>query len=127
MGTMCTPVAMARRDAPVAALLPARDARALGEHDDPDALGRQPLALRGHFVPVLGALAAVDVVSPRGRLWRAERAACVDDETTLRDWLNTRVGKTQRLAALYFVDELPHSAIGKVLKREPRDRYGAAR
>jgi long-chain acyl-CoA synthetase len=33
------------------------------------------------------------------------------------------VGKTQRLADLQFVDELPRSAIGKVLKRELRDRW----
>ena len=41
----------------------------------------------------------------------------------LRDWLNQRVGKTQRLAALYLIDELPRSAIGKVLKRELRQRH----
>ena len=41
----------------------------------------------------------------------------------LRDWANRRVGRTQRLAALRFVDELPRSAIGKVLKRELRDGY----
>jgi acyl-CoA synthetase (AMP-forming)/AMP-acid ligase II len=37
-------------------------------------------------------------------------------------WANTRLGKTQRLAALHAIDELPRSAIGKVLKRELRDR-----
>jgi long-chain acyl-CoA synthetase len=41
----------------------------------------------------------------------------------LRDWLNQRVGKTQRLSALHLVSELPRSAIGKVLKRELRDQY----
>jgi long-chain acyl-CoA synthetase len=35
-------------------------------------------------------------------------------------WYNARAGKTQRLAALHFIDELPRSAIGKVLKRELR-------
>ena len=43
---------------------------------------------------------------------------------TLLQWANARVGKTQRLAALHFLDELPRSAIGKVLKRELRERYG---
>jgi len=43
----------------------------------------------------------------------------------LRQWLNERVGKTQRLAALHLIDELPRSAIGKVLKRELRDTYAA--
>jgi acyl-CoA synthetase (AMP-forming)/AMP-acid ligase II len=42
----------------------------------------------------------------------------------LRDWVNTRVGKTQRLSDLRFVQELPRSAIGKILKRELRDTYG---
>jgi acyl-CoA synthetase (AMP-forming)/AMP-acid ligase II len=41
----------------------------------------------------------------------------------LRDWVNTRVGKTQRLSGLRFVQELPRSAIGKVLKRELREMY----
>lgn len=37
--------------------------------------------------------------------------------------VNAVLGKTQRLAALLPIDELPRSAIGKVLKRELRDRY----
>jgi acyl-CoA synthetase (AMP-forming)/AMP-acid ligase II len=41
-------------------------------------------------------------------------------------WFNARVGKTQRLTALEAVDELPRSAIGKVLKRELRDAWLAA-
>ena len=41
----------------------------------------------------------------------------------LMQWLNQRVGKTQRVADLRFIDELPRSAIGKVLKRELRDLY----
>lgn len=43
----------------------------------------------------------------------------------LREWVNQRVGKTQRLSDLRLVDELPRSAIGKVLKRELRDLYVA--
>ena len=38
----------------------------------------------------------------------------------LRNWLNQRVGKMQRLSALHLIAELPRSAIGKVLKRELR-------
>lgn len=38
-------------------------------------------------------------------------------------WANERLGRTQRLSALEFVDALPRSAIGKVLKRELRDAY----
>jgi acyl-CoA synthetase (AMP-forming)/AMP-acid ligase II len=48
-----------------------------------------------------------------------------EDPEALRQWANERLGKTQRLAALRFVDELPRSAIGKVLKRELRERHGA--
>ncbi len=43
----------------------------------------------------------------------------------LRLWLNAQVGKTQRLADLRCVAELPRSAIGKVLKRELREGYRA--
>jgi acyl-CoA synthetase (AMP-forming)/AMP-acid ligase II len=48
------------------------------------------------------------------------------NEDDLKQWLNQRVGKTQRLAALQFIAELPRSAIGKVLKRELRERFVAA-
>ena len=48
------------------------------------------------------------------------------DETALMQWMNERVGKTQRLARLQFIDELPRSAIGKVLKRELRDAHVAS-
>ncbi len=41
----------------------------------------------------------------------------------LLDWTNAQVGKNQRLGHLQFLDELPRSAIGKVLKRELRDGF----
>jgi acyl-CoA synthetase (AMP-forming)/AMP-acid ligase II len=44
------------------------------------------------------------------------------DAIALKAWTNSRVGKTQRLAEVVIVDTLPRSAIGKVLKRELRDR-----
>jgi len=46
-------------------------------------------------------------------------------EEALMQWANGRVGKTQRLSALQFIGELPRNAIGKVLKRELRERYAA--
>jgi acyl-CoA synthetase (AMP-forming)/AMP-acid ligase II len=42
--------------------------------------------------------------------------------TEILAWTNAQLGKTQRLSALHAIDELPRSAIGKVLKRELRDR-----
>ena len=45
------------------------------------------------------------------------------DLPALRTWANGRLGRTQRLAALMAVEELPRSAIGKVLKRELRERW----
>ncbi len=41
----------------------------------------------------------------------------------LRQWVNARVGKTQRITWLNLVESLPRSAIGKVLKRELRDSF----
>lgn len=41
----------------------------------------------------------------------------------LREWLNARVGKIQRVADLRLVDQLPRSEIGKVLKRQLREQY----
>jgi acyl-CoA synthetase (AMP-forming)/AMP-acid ligase II len=35
---------------------------------------------------------------------------------------NSNIGKTQKIRAAYVIDEMPRSAIGKVLKRELRDR-----
>jgi len=43
----------------------------------------------------------------------------------LLEWVNARLGKTQRLADLIFTDDLPRSEIGKILKRALRERYGS--
>ena len=53
------------------------------------------------------------------------RAGHDDAPDAIKRWLNERVGKTQRLADLRLIGELPRSAIGKVLKRELRDAYRA--
>ena len=45
------------------------------------------------------------------------------DPEAIRTWANERLGKTQRLADVQLRDALPHSAIGKVLKRELRQEY----
>ncbi len=54
------------------------------------------------------------------------KAGSRGDGDALRDWVNARVAKTQRLASVQIVDALPRSAIGKILKRELRDIYAAA-
>jgi acyl-CoA synthetase (AMP-forming)/AMP-acid ligase II len=51
------------------------------------------------------------------------RAEADEAPESIRLWANAQVGKTQRLAALLVLDELPRSAIGKVLKRELRERW----
>lgn len=43
------------------------------------------------------------------------------DAEAIKEWANAKLGKTQRLADVHIVDELPRSAIGKVLKRELRE------
>ena len=44
-------------------------------------------------------------------------------EELLLAWANAQLGKMQRISALRFIDTLPRSPIGKVLKRELRDRF----
>jgi acyl-CoA synthetase (AMP-forming)/AMP-acid ligase II len=50
-------------------------------------------------------------------------SADAPDAPLLREWANGRLGKTQRLADLRYLPELPRSDIGKVLKRQLRDGY----
>ena len=79
--------------------------------------------LRGH-----AAVADVAVVGMPSEQWGETPVAFVvrreNDATTedaLLQWTNDQLGKTQRLARLHFIEELPRSAIGKVLKRELRE------
>ncbi|RZL92605.1 MAG: 4-coumarate--CoA ligase, partial [Variovorax sp.] len=81
--------------------------------------------LRAH-----AAVADVAVVGVPSAQWGETPVAFVvrrpgdtTDADALLQWANARLGKTQRLAALRLIDELPRSAIGKVLKRELRDTF----
>lgn len=83
--------------------------------------------LRGHV-----SVADVAVIGVPSEQWGETPVAFVvrraGDDTTaeaLLQWTNTQLGKTQRLAGLQFIDELPRSAIGKVLKRELRERHAS--
>jgi len=53
----------------------------------------------------------------------ALRQGAAIDGVALMDWVNAKLGKTQRLSDLVVLDALPRSPIGKVLKRELRDLY----
>ncbi|MDM0033020.1 class I adenylate-forming enzyme family protein [Variovorax sp. J22P271] len=73
-------------------------------------------------------VADVAVVGVASEQWGETPVAFVvrraGDDTaaeTILAWTNDQLGKTQRLARLQFIDELPRSAIGKVLKRELRE------
>ncbi len=50
-----------------------------------------------------------------------------DDESAaaIKDWINARVGKMQRVADVVLVDALPRNPLGKVQKNELRDLYAA--
>ncbi|WBY02431.1 class I adenylate-forming enzyme family protein [Ramlibacter tataouinensis] len=75
------------------------------------------------------AVADVAVVGVPSAEWGESPAAFVvphDDAPPpeeLRAWANQRLGKTQRLAGVRYIAELPRSDIGKVLKRQLRQQY----
>ncbi len=78
-------------------------------------------------------VAEASVVGAPSKAWGETPVAFVTlkpggviDAEALRAWANARLGKTQRIAALKIVESLPRSPIGKVLKRELRESFGAA-
>ncbi|OYX76813.1 MAG: 4-coumarate--CoA ligase [Sphingomonadales bacterium 32-65-25] len=50
-------------------------------------------------------------------------AAMPLDVAAVKQWLNERLGKNQRVLDVIQIEQLPRSEIGKVLKRALRDRY----
>lgn len=79
--------------------------------------------MRGH--PAIEDVAVVGMPSSEwGETPVAFMVRRAGDETPaaeIRDWLNRRVGKTQRISDIIEIDALPRSEIGKVLKRALRD------
>ena len=45
-------------------------------------------------------------------------------EDELKEWLNGKVAKYQRVSGLVFMNDFPRNALGKVLKKELREAYG---
>lgn len=72
-------------------------------------------------VAVVGLPSASWGETPAAFVVRTEGAKTTPGE--LRAWANARLGKVQHLSAVEFIDALPRSALGKVLKRELRDTY----
>jgi acyl-coenzyme A synthetase/AMP-(fatty) acid ligase len=47
--------------------------------------------------------------------------ACSAD--ALRGWANAQLGRSQKMTAVRLVEALPRGAIGKLLRRELRERW----
>lgn len=79
------------------------------------------------------AVADVAVIGVPSADWGETPVACVVPVAgssvtpeTLKTFANARLGKMQRISAVGLMDELPRSAIGKVLKRELQDSWARA-
>jgi len=49
-----------------------------------------------------------------------------EDESSLREWVNARVARIQRVAEVRVLAALPSGTMGKILKRELRDRFSGS-
>ena len=73
-------------------------------------------------------VAETSVIAAPSREWGETPIAYVKlrgntSPESIRQWANEQLGKTQRIAQVIKTDELPRSPIGKVLKRELRERF----
>ena len=86
------------------------------------------VVMRGH--PSVGECGVVGVPSEQWGetpvAYVVLRPAAQAEPKALMDWLAERVGRTQRLSDLVFIDELPRNAIGKVDKIRLRALYAQA-
>jgi len=80
------------------------------------------------------AVADASVVGVSSELWGETPVAFVVlhpgeqiSAEELRQAVNYRLGKVQRISSVVFLDALPRSHIGKVLKRELRESYQRTR
>ncbi len=53
------------------------------------------------------------------------RPSVTPDLEAIKQWINERVGKHQRVAGVRLRDSFPRNALGKVLKKELRAEYGS--
>jgi long-chain acyl-CoA synthetase len=79
------------------------------------------------------AVADVAVIGALDEKWGETPVALVirrpghdDDESSLQDWINPRLSKTQRVSQVRLVLDFPRNALGKVLKRELRAQWNSA-
>ena len=65
----------------------------------------------------------------RHEKWGETPLACIiptegveqGQETEIKEWVNARLAKTQRISRVVFLTEFPRNALGKVIKRFLRD------
>jgi len=57
-------------------------------------------------------------------MWARWFKGATISEDGLKEWLNGKVAKYQRVSRLVFKDDFPRNALGKVLKKELREAYG---
>ena len=85
-----------------------------------------PVDLEAELVKEEGVIEAA-VIGVPSRRWGETPVGFVTlcaearDVATIRDAVNARLGKTQRLAQLHEIEEMPRSHIGKLLKTDLRD------
>ncbi|MCP5034547.1 MAG: long-chain fatty acid--CoA ligase, partial [Actinomycetia bacterium] len=80
-------------------------------------------------LPQIGEVAVIGVADERwvevGRAIVVRKVGEEIDETTIINHCRENLARFKVPQSVVFIDEIPHNATGKVLKRELRDSYGA--